>query len=169
MSHEAQKRRVLVIDDSEAIHTDFRRVLCPPKRERQEELDRLELLLFGEAIVSPAPVEPEFEVDSAFQGQEGVSKVKEALAAGQPYALTFLDYRMPPGWNGIETLRQLRKVAPSLQVVIFSAYADYSWEQIIQELGTSEQLAQLRKPFSTTEVRQLVRSLTEPRQPALRH
>ena len=163
MSQCASKKRVLVIDDSEAIHTDFRRILNPEQRRARDDLDLLEEALFGPAPsrVEAAP-EPEFEVDSAFQGQEGVAKVREALSSGQPYSLVFLDYRMPPGWNGAETLRRMRSVAPELRVVLCSAYSDYSWEELLQEFSDLQLLKELRKPFNGQEVRQLALTLTTP-------
>jgi CheY-like chemotaxis protein len=167
MNNPTDKRRILVIDDSEAIHTDFRRILNPEQRRGRDDLDLLEEALFG-----PTPsrgntsAEPEFEVDSAFQGQEGVAKVREALASGRPYTLVFLDYRMPPGWNGAETLRRLREFAPSLNVVLCSAYSDYSWTEIFQEFGEHQTLRELRKPFNGQEVRQLALSLSAPKDPS---
>jgi CheY-like chemotaxis protein len=128
-------------------------------RKSRDDLDLLEEALFGStparANACDAPV---FDVDSAFQGQEGLAKVQEALAAGRPYAMAFLDYRMPPGWNGAETLRHLREAAPSLRVVLCSAYSDYSWAEVVQEFGGSEMLRELRKPFNGQEVRQLATS-----------
>jgi CheY-like chemotaxis protein len=153
------KKSILVIDDSEAIHKDFLRILCPQQKADSGELDLLADSLFGPPSSSSSPGEVEFEVDSAFQGQEGLAKVREAQAAGHPYAMAFLDYRMPPGWNGVETLRHLRRVAPSLQVVLCSAYSDYSWEDMVREFGRSELLLELRKPFNSQQVRQLVQRL----------
>ena len=165
MSNPTDKRRILVIDDSEAIHTDFRRILNPELRRGRDDLDLLEEALFG-----PTPsrntgsTEPEFEVDSAFQGQEGLAKVRDALSSGRPYSLVFLDYRMPPGWNGAETLRRLRTVAPELRVVLCSAYSDYSWAELLQEFGEHQTLRELRKPFNGQEVRQLALTLSAPRE-----
>jgi CheY-like chemotaxis protein len=147
------KRRILIIDDSEAIHTDFRRVLCPKPPNRGKALDSLEEELFGDNSPREAPSELEFEMDSAFQGQEALTKVKQAQEAGHPYELAFLDYRMPPGWNGLETLRHLRRVAPLLPVVLCSAYSDYSWEEILREFGESPLLVEMRKPFDSQELR----------------
>ena len=169
MSNSTNKRRILVIDDSEAIHTDFRRILNPEKRRSRSDLDLLEEALFGLASSRvSAATEPEFEVDSAIQGQEGVAKVREALEEGRPYSLVFLDYRMPPGWNGAETLRHLREVAPSLRVVLCSAYSDYSWAELLQEFG-DQSSRELRKPFNGHEVRQLALSLTEPQDSSSQH
>ncbi|WP_309897241.1 response regulator [Archangium sp.] len=164
MSTPSSKTRILVIDDSEAIHTDFRRLFSTEQRKGSDELDELETALFGPTPPRAAQRDTsDLEVDSAFQGQEGVAKVREALAEGRPYSLVFLDYRMPPGWNGAETLRHLRKVAPTLRVVLCSAYSDYSWGSLVQEFGESELLREMRKPFNGQELRQLVLSLTAPR------
>jgi len=156
----ATKRRILVIDDSAAIHKDFVRILCPEQKSGSSELELLEGALFGAPSAGSRSSAVEFEVDSAFQGQEGLAKVKEAQGAGRPYALAFLDYRMPPGWNGIETLRQLRAVAPGLRVVLCSAYSDYAWEDISREFGQSELLTELRKPFNSQHLRQLTLRFT---------
>jgi len=96
---------------------------------------------------------------------ETVPTLHEALAAGRPYALVFLDYRMPPGWNGAETLRRLRAVAPSLRVVLCSAYSDYSWMELSQEFGDLQFLKELRKPFNGQVVRQLALSFSGSRAP----
>lgn len=149
-----KKRRILIIDDSEAIHTDFRRVLCPKLSNRGRVLDLMEEELFNEDSSPELPSEVELDVDSAFQGQEALAMVKQALETGHPYELAFLDYRMPPGWNGLETLRHLQKVAPSMPVVLCSAYSDYSWEDILREFGEIRQLAEMRKPFDSAELRQ---------------
>ncbi len=154
------KKRILIIDDSEAIHHDFRRLLCPERRSSSKELDLMEEALFGETRAPvEAPPELDFEVDSAFQGEEGLRKVRQAQASGRPYDLAFLDYRMPPGWNGVETLRHLREVAPALPVVLCSAYSDYSWEQIAAEFPDHGPLTELKKPVNRDQVRAVVQNL----------
>jgi CheY-like chemotaxis protein len=160
VSEQARKRRILVVDDSEAIHKDFRRILCPEPLANKDALAQLEDALFGPPPSRQTPATPVFELDSAYQGQEGLARVREALAEARPYALVFLDYRMPPGWNGFETLRHLREVAPELPVVLCSAYSDYSWTEIIREFGGTHLLAELRKPFNTQELNRLTLTLT---------
>ena len=66
--------------------------------------------------------------------------LREAVAAGRPYALAFVDVRMPPGWDGVETITRFRKVDPDLQTVICTAYSDYSWNDIQRRLGHSDSL-----------------------------
>ncbi|ATB32311.1 response regulator [Melittangium boletus] len=155
MSTHPNPRRLLVIDDSEAIHTDFRRILTDEPLKSRGELDLMADALFGPEAAGSSVDKTVVEVDSAYQGEEGVARVREALAAGRPYALVFLDYRMPPGWNGAETLRHLRRVAPTLPVVLCSAYSDYSWAELQAEFGESRLLRQLRKPFNRQQVREL--------------
>ena len=67
---------------------------------------------------------------------------------------------MPPGWDGIETIRRLWQESPNLQVVLCTAYADYSWQEIHQVLGDTDNLLILKKPFDNVEVLQLTHALT---------
>ncbi|PTN37916.1 bifunctional diguanylate cyclase/phosphodiesterase [Desulfonatronum sp. SC1] len=147
--------RILVIDDNASIHEDFRKILHHVYSARDEFL-RMEAELFGRGD-EPAPVG--FEVDFASQGQEGLEKVLRAEADGRPYALAFVDGRMPPGWDGIETISRLWEVSPELQVVFCTAYADYSWRDIQQSLGVTDSLVILKKPFENLEVLQLAHAL----------
>ncbi|HZS39571.1 MAG TPA: EAL domain-containing protein, partial [Polyangia bacterium] len=151
-----KNRRILIIDDNRAIHDDFRKILV---REDTSHLDALESSLFGEP--APAAAVTSYLVDSAYQGQEGVALVERRLAEGERYALVFLDMRMPPGWNGVETLERLWKVDPDIQVVICTAYSDCSWEDLLGKFGEVDRLLILKKPFDTAEVCQLACALTE--------
>jgi two-component system sensor histidine kinase/response regulator len=149
--------RLLVIDDNRAIHEDFRKVLCA--RAGNNDLESVEAGLFG------AEQRPQqsvfFEVDSAFQGQEGLALVTKAVSEGRPYAVAFVDVRMPPGWDGIETIEHLWAVDRDIQIVICTAYSDYSWDEMITKLGHSDRLLILKKPFDNIEVLQLATALTE--------
>ena len=155
----APNRRILLIDDMPSIHEDFRKVLGNPAR--AAELDEVEAALFGGGTQAIAAG---FELDSAYQGQEGLAKVCQSLAAGQPYAMAFVDMRMPPGWDGIETIEQLWQQDPQLQIVICTAYADYSWDEILRRLAVGDRLLILKKPFDAIEVFQLANALTAKRQ-----
>ncbi len=150
--------RVLVIDDNDAIHADFQKTL--QSRPSASRLSAVSSLLFDAPAANPA-AKPVFEVEAALQGREGYEKVQFALHEGRPYAMAFVDMRMPPGWDGLETIEHLWKADPDLQVVICSAYSDYSWDQIIAKLGTTDRLLILKKPFDGMEVCQLATALTE--------
>ncbi len=152
-------RRVLIIDDNPQIHQDFKKILSAPSAEANS-LEQSKADLFDEA--RPAELPPlNFELHSAFQGQEGLALIRQALDTGCPYAMAFVDVRMPPGWDGIETIARIWKEYPELQVVVCTAYSDYSWEEMVHKLGYSDRLVLLKKPFDTVEVLQLAAALTE--------
>jgi two-component system NtrC family sensor kinase len=151
-------RRILVIDDHRAIHEDFRKILAPPARASAEFHD-LESELFDEADSAPGPTL--FELTSAYQGKEGCDLAQTAEDEGRPFALAFVDVRMPPGWDGVETIARLWEISPRLQVVICTAYSDYSRDEIIARLGKSDRLLILRKPFDPVEIQRLACELVE--------
>jgi diguanylate cyclase len=159
MSSPPGNRRILIIDDNAAIHADFRKVLgAQAEHFAQAALDVLEADLFGgDAAASPRP---NFEIDSAHQGQEGVEKVRHALAEGRPYAMAFVDMRMPPGWDGLKTIERLWATDSDVQVVICSAHTDYDWTEVVQRLGHSDKLLVLRKPAEPIEVLQCATALS---------
>ncbi len=157
---EAPARRILVVDDNRAIHQDFEKILAP--RTTDDALAALDAELFDEALPQSAVrTLVEFEVSFASQGEEGAYRVEEATRCGRPYLVAFVDMRMPPGWNGVQTIRRIWEIDPTMQCVICTAYSDYSWEEILDELGLSDRLLLLRKPFDPAEVRQLACTLTE--------
>jgi diguanylate cyclase (GGDEF)-like protein/PAS domain S-box-containing protein len=89
-----------------------------------------------------------------------LDKVEAALVKDLPYAMAFIDMRMPPGWDGLETIERLWQVDPKLQVVLCTAYSDYSWENIAERLELGDRLLILKKPFDAIEIRQLACALT---------
>ncbi|MDZ4289125.1 MAG: ATP-binding protein [Prosthecobacter sp.] len=147
-------RRILVIDDNSAIHGDFRKILGAPAAV-DAELDAFEAKLFaGQESIW-------FDIETASQGDEGLRKVEQSLVDDRPYALAFIDVRMPPGWDGIETTRRIWEVDPHLQVVICTAYSDYSWEQMQEQVAPGDRMLILKKPFDAIEVQQLANTLTK--------
>ena len=152
---ERANRRILIVDDTASIHADFRKILCADANGGQT-LDSIEETLFGSA---PA-VRQTFVLDSAYQGQEALGLVNKALADNAPYALVFIDMRMPPGWDGLETIEQLWNVDPNLQIALCTAYSDYSFEAIEARLKYDDQLLILKKPFDDLEIRQMASALT---------
>ena len=166
---EGVHRRILLCDDSPAIHEDIRKILGA-RGGLSDDLDRMEADLFDQEPA--AETRDEYQIDSAYQGPEALALVRDAHAEGRPYSLAFVDVRMPPGWDGIETINQLWRVDPDLQVVICTAYSDHSWSEIIRKLAPTDGLLILRKPFDAVEIRQLAHTLTSKwalRQQARRH
>ena len=144
-------RRILVIDDTPEIHDDFRKVLLPPPSSGS--LAAAKSALFGTAAPAGISSRPRFAADSARQGEEGVAMAQAARESGTPYHVAFVDMRMPPGWDGVQTIEQLWQVDPDVQVVICTAYSDHTLEQLSERLrrfrpaaGAEEALRELGDP-----------------------
>jgi CheY-like chemotaxis protein len=156
--------RILVVDDNPSIHDDFKKVLSSGGGASRALVD-IESALFGDA---PAGADanntgeaPHYEITCARQGEEALALVRAAVQAGKPYAVAFLDVRMPPGWDGVETLGRLWQVDPELQAVICTAFSDYTWGETVARLGQSDRLLVLKKPFDAIEVCQMASALVE--------
>jgi len=150
-------RRILVIDDNASIHEDFRKILAPAKD--GDSLDQARAALFGETPTLPP--QEHYELDFAPQGREGFGLVHSAHRDGRPYAMAFVDMRMPPGWDGLETIEHLWYVDPDLEIVICTAYSDHPWDDVSRRIGNTDKLLILMKPFNSIEVVQLANSLTK--------
>ena len=150
--------RILIADDTPALHESYRNIFaplgeCPPP------FPGAEKFLGAAATGAPASVGPVFELTSVFQGEEALSAIATAHAAGTPFALAILDIRMPPGIDGVQTALRLRAEYPALQILLCTAYADYSWADLATAFPDSDSVLLLKKPFDAIEVQQLAHAL----------
>ncbi|HLP48715.1 MAG TPA: histidine kinase dimerization/phospho-acceptor domain-containing protein, partial [Candidatus Kapabacteria bacterium] len=145
-------RKIIVIDDNPDIFDDFRSILC--KEKDLYGLDNIEAALFGTPKEECESL-PEYKLAYASQGKEGAEMIKKAYEEGEPFQLAFVDMRMPPGWDGLETTKYIWNVDPGVQIVICTAYSDYSWDQIVSQVGYKDSLLILKKPFDHAEVSQI--------------
>lgn len=154
--------KIIIIDDNPNIHSDFIKILTAGEFEKNLNLLRNQLF-FDEAQPATEDVTkmPMFEIHTANQGEEGFEKILAALDEGRPFALAFVDVRMPPGIDGIQTIKKIWEIDKNIQVVICTAYSDYNWEQTTKELGIGDNLLILKKPFDSVVVRQLACALTK--------
>ncbi|MCI5160368.1 MAG: response regulator, partial [Candidatus Electrothrix sp. AUS1_2] len=150
-------RRVLVIDDNPEIHNDIKKILQP--KTAPDDFDELLSELTGKAAVKPQ--QSMIQVDSAFQGDEGIRMVRQARLDEQPYALAFVDMRIPPGLDGLQTIKKLQMEDDRLQFIIITAYSDYSWQEISSALLSKDNLLVIKKPFEAIEIRQSASALLE--------
>lgn len=158
--------RILIVDDNPAIHEDFRKILAGRSAEDSAEDDILDAFLSeAESAASTNAAggfrAKDFDLTSAHQGEEAYDLVRASLTERKPFALAFVDVRMPPGWDGIQTLEKIFAADPNIQAVICTAYSDYSYEEMMSTLGASERLLILKKPFDPIEVQQLANALVE--------
>ncbi len=163
MLHMAEKKgRILIVDDNIEIHEDFKKILIPVSSNKDSETLALEADLFGPAAVNPDDNTdvPVYDIDDAYQGEEALAKVEKASEDNRPYGLVFMDIRMPPGIDGIETINRIWKKYPQTEIVICTAYSDYSWDQILKKFGSNDHLLFVKKPFDSVMVKQIALTLT---------
>jgi len=153
-----KKKRVLIVDDNESIHEDFKKILQIDVE--NQEIEEMEKFLFDEHKPAPKKFEDSYEIDDAYQGEEAIEMVKKAIEEDWQYSLVYMDVRMPPGMNGIDAIEQIWKINPFIEVVICTAYSDYSWDEIVEKLGGSDKLLFIKKPFNVIAIKQLTLSLT---------
>lgn len=153
-------RRILIVDDSPAIHADFRKILCS-RGKRSAALDEFERELFDENHSDETPsAKVDYDISVASQGEQALAMVEQAVKEGRPYAVVFMDVRMPPGMDGVETIKRIWEKAPGTEAVLCTAYMDYSHEELRKQLGASDRLLFLKKPFDPTAVSQMALMMT---------
>lgn len=153
-----RNRKILIVDDNKAIHEDFKKILGGTN-ELIDEISNLEKSIFGDSSIQS--VNNDFEIDSAYQGEDALRLIRLSYEEERPYSLVFVDIRMPPGWDGIETISKIWEEFPDIQIIICTAYSDYSWLEILEKFGDTEKLLILKKPFDSIEVRQMAITMTE--------
>jgi CheY-like chemotaxis protein len=157
----ASSKRILVIDDQPEIHADFQKILAPAAARPSDGLARLRAAIKGSPdAAAPSPAAPSYLLESAHQGEDGFKKILSAREAGQPYSLAFIDMRMPPGWDGLRTIREIWDKDPEVQIVVCSAYSDHPWSDVDAIADRSDRLLVLKKPFDAVEVKRMASTLT---------
>jgi CheY-like chemotaxis protein len=146
---------ILIVDDMEEIHVAYKFILETKVNHTAKSMDSVMDDLFEDNKESKINIDlPHYNLDSCYQGEEAIIKVKESLEKNDPYALVFMDMRMPPGLNGIETIKKIWEIDPKLEIILCTAFSDYNWKETINYLGCSDQLLLLKKPFETPEIQQ---------------
>mgnify|MGYP001326781700 CR=1 FL=1 len=156
-------RRLLIVDDQNDLREQLAQLLLnsghPNKTAMLVRGMRARLMGVSEEVETEPDDQPSYDIDTAGQGEEAYDMVKAALENKAPYAVMFVDMRMPPGWDGLKTARMIRQIDPDIEIVIMTAYADHSQEDLSREIGNPEKLLYIKKPFQSEEICQLALSL----------
>jgi two-component system NtrC family sensor kinase len=150
---EATNSRILIVDDEEVVRDSIRLILSF-KPVDNKELEAFAADLFDEAAPVPQPASKllQFTVDEAATGRAGLELVRQAVVAGRPYAAVFVDMRMP-GWDGVETVQNIRQVDPHAEIVFITAYSDHSVDEVVERAGPN--VGYHLKPFAPEEIKQI--------------
>ena len=151
--------RILVIDDEQKVLDAFVSVFSSQNNTQHK---ILEFILPEQSVdnIRPLGSRRSFQFNTALQGEAGFLKIKQSLSQKHPYSVVFIDMRMPPGWNGQQTVRAIREIDPHIQIVIVTAYSDISIEEVLMGFSGTERLLLLKKPFCADEIYQLADSLS---------
>lgn len=160
-----KNNRILIVDDQEDLREQLGKLLVdfgqPNKTSVLVQSMRDRLMGLDPSKENAAPkVMPQYDIDTAGQGEEAFEMVQAAIDNKAPYAVVFTDMRMPPGWDGLKTAKKIREIDKNIEIVIMTAYADHSQDTIAEEVGTPEKLLYIKKPFQAEEIYQLAMSLT---------
>ena len=158
-SKEHWNYRVLIVDDEAGIHSDFRAMLNPNRRQRLT-------AALAEAFRDKIPDNetsflPNFELLHATSGEEAQDIICTAKASNRPIAVAYIDVRMPPGIDGVEAVRRIRQIEKDIELVIMTAYTDKPLPDIVRDMKLLHKLLYIRKPFAPEEVQQITLALVE--------
>ncbi|MBU0675339.1 MAG: hypothetical protein KJ950_11905 [Proteobacteria bacterium] len=147
--------RILIVDDEEEILTLYQRVLGDNESHdpQLQRLKHLEDSLFSSQSVIPAAVA--YDLTLCRQGDEAVRAMELALREDRPYALAFVDIRMPPGPDGLWTSEHLRKLDPFVNITLVTAYADVTPADILHRIPPAGNLLYVQKPLLHLEICQI--------------
>lgn len=155
-----REHRVLVVDDTKSIHDDFNRIFS--QYSKPEKHDELEDFLFDKKReTSKNDYLKNITIKSSYSGEDGIRLVKQSIADNNEFSVAIIDVRMPGGIDGIEAASEIFKIDKNIQIVICSAYNDYSWDQMIDILSFNDRWVILKKPFDVIEARQMAVSLCQ--------
>jgi two-component system NtrC family sensor kinase len=147
---------VLIIDDEQMVRDNIEEILLPRHHTiENQQINHAASILFDTPAPILAPLTsniPLFKVDKAANGKEGLEKVKDSVVNNRPYAVIFLDMRMP-GWDGLETAIQIRKYDNKAEIIFVTAFTDRSIEEIIEQAG--QNVGYHCKPYASEEIIQL--------------
>ncbi len=159
-TYSIERSRILIVDDNPAIHEDIKKILEIQEANQNEEMDKFEEMLFDSKPMPKSRPRMIYDIDDAYKGEEAVKMVEEAERKGRQYSLIFMDVRMPPGIDGIQAIEIIWKKHSFIEIVICTAFSDYSWDEILDKFGYTDQLLFMKKPFNVVALRQTALSLT---------
>jgi DNA-binding NtrC family response regulator len=120
-------KRILVIDDDEAIRKSFALAL----------------------------EDTGYQVDTAESGEKGIEMERKAR-----YQLIFLDLKMP-GMNGVETLREIRKIDEDVPIYVITAYHKDFFDQLLNAAEDGINFEVLEKPIGAEQIVSVAKSILE--------
>lgn len=153
--------RILIVDDEPALHDAYRIAFgAGAAASGGDALADMAAELFGADEAAPVEAAAAFDCTHCMQGLDAVAAVERAIADGNPYAVAFIDVRMPPGIDGKETATRIRALDPNINLVIVTGYSDFSPIEISKAAGPLDKIFYIAKPFEVAEITQTASALS---------
>lgn len=150
-------KKILLIDDQEEILVSLKKLLSG--QDSLRDLNNKMKSLIDEFYKEEKQNNEVYDVDTALSGKVGYELIKKAKEEGKPYSVVTIDMRMP-GWDGLKTAGEIRKIDEDIEIIIVTAYTDIKREELVEKIGKPEKLLYLKKPFEREEILQVILSLT---------
>jgi diguanylate cyclase (GGDEF)-like protein len=160
-----ERIRILIADDESEVLETYRKILIPPDRSSgADRFSELRARLYEDKAAGPVRHKPKtfkgnFDAEFCDGAEAAVEAVRKSLATGMPFAIAFLDMRMPPGPDGVWAAMRIRELDPAIEIVICTAYSDVDAGDIADLVQPEEKLSYVQKPFHPNEIRQMALSL----------
>ena len=148
--------RVLIVDDQQDIHDDFEEMLR--RRAPATPDDPASAFLSRE---EPDHHLPAFELLHAIGGEDACALIARETRQKRPFAVAYVDIRMPPGIDGVAAVRNIRRIDKAIEIVLMTAYTDKPLADIVQDMELLHKLLYIRKPFAREEIQQITLALVE--------
>lgn len=154
--------KVLAIDDDQGVHDAFHAVLVESvEAARPDRFADLLATVTGQRSLPAKKPPSQITLHHAHSGEAGLELVRKGNAQSQGYDVAIVDMRMPGGWDGLKTIRELQETSPTTQLIICTAYSDYDWKAINEQIQRPDTFLILKKPFDGIELQQMVLALGE--------
>ena len=150
-------KKILLIDDQEEILNSLKKLLAG--EDNLSNINNKMKDLVNDFFKEESKEKEIYDVHTALDGETGYKLVRKALEEGEPYSVVTVDMRMP-GWDGLKTAQEIRKIDSNIEIIIITAYTDIKREELVNKIGKPEKLLYLKKPFEKEEILQVVLSLT---------
>lgn len=150
-------KKILLIDDQEEILNSLKKLLAG--EDNLSNINNKMKDLVNDFFKEESKEKETYDVHTALDGETGYKLVKKALEEGEPYSVVTVDMRMP-GWDGLKTAQEIRKIDSNIEIIIITAYTDIKREELVNKIGKPEKLLYLKKPFEKEEILQVILSLT---------
>jgi len=130
--------RILIVDDQSSILTLYHETLQPNSQSNH------------------------FDLTLCSQAEEALDAFRTAVERQKPFAIAFLDLRMPPGPDGIWLAERIRALDPYTEIVMVTGYSDSGTtpDKIASRVPPADKLLYLQKPFHNLEIQHFAASLS---------